>query len=77
MAECLAREIREELDAEAEVGEEILVTTHDYADRRIELRFFRCALRSEPRPVLGQQVAWVRREALRSFRLPPPAAASG
>jgi 8-oxo-dGTP diphosphatase len=71
LADSLVREIREELDAEITVGAEILATTHEYPERHIELRFFRCELRTEPRPVLGQQMAWVRREALRSFPLPP------
>ena len=46
---CLARELREELDVEAHVGEEMFVTTHAYADRSVELHFFRCELRGEPR----------------------------
>jgi mutator protein MutT len=71
LGDCLTREIREELDAEIDVGEEILATTHDYADRRIELRFFRCVLKTEPRAVFGQEMQWVRREALCALDLPP------
>jgi len=67
----LIREIQEELGARVEVGAEILATTHEYPDRTIELRFFRCVLRSEPRPVLGQQMRWVPRAELASLPLPP------
>ena len=71
LEDSLRREIREELDAEVEVGEEILSTAHDYADRRIELRFFRCRLTSTPRPVLGQEIRWVPRTRLNTLPLPP------
>ena len=39
---CLARELREELDVEARVGEEVFVTTHAYPERSVELHFFTC-----------------------------------
>lgn len=71
LTECLAREIREELDAAVDVGEEILATVHDYPDRSIELRFFRCTLLGEPRAVLGQEMRWVERPDLGSVPLPP------
>jgi 8-oxo-dGTP diphosphatase len=71
LEECLAREIREELEAVVEVGPEILATVHDYADRSVELRFFRCTLRSAPRPTMGQEMRWVALDDLRSVQLPP------
>lgn len=71
LEECLAREIREELDAEIEVGSEILATVHDYPERSIELRFFRCALKSDPKPTMGQEMRWVPRAELTSVQLPP------
>ena len=67
----LIREISEELDARIDVGLEILATTHEYPERTVELRFFRCELRSDPRPVLGQKIRWVPRAELGSFPLPP------
>ena len=69
--DCLVREIREELDADIEVGPEILATTHDYPDRAIELHFFGCELKSKPRPTMGQEMRWVPRAELASTRLPP------
>lgn len=71
LAQSLEREIREELAADVIVGSEVLATTHRYPDREVELRFFRCTLRTEPVPALGQQMAWVRREDLRAYPLPP------
>jgi 8-oxo-dGTP diphosphatase len=71
LEECLAREIREELDAEVEIGPEILATVHDYPDRSVELRFFRCALMSEPKPTMGQAMQWVLLSDLPSVQLPP------
>jgi mutator protein MutT len=71
LEECLAREIREELDADVEVGPEILSTVHHYPDRSVELRFFRCALKSDPRPTMGQEMQWVAPRDLPSVRLPP------
>ena len=68
---CLARELREELDVEAHVGEEVLVTTHPYADRSVELHFFRCELRGEPRPLLGQEMRWAARDELATLEFPP------
>ena len=71
LEECLVREIQEELDARIDVGLEILATTHEYPERIVELRFFRCELKSDPRPVLGQKLRWVLRAELGSFPLPP------
>jgi 8-oxo-dGTP diphosphatase len=71
LARCMARELREELDVDVEVGDELLSTTHDYADRRVELHFLRCALLSEPFPRLGQDMQWVARRDLASLEFPP------
>ncbi|HEY0875472.1 MAG TPA: (deoxy)nucleoside triphosphate pyrophosphohydrolase [Vicinamibacterales bacterium] len=68
---CLEREIREELDAGITVRDEILAVSHEYPDRIIELRFFDCELRDEPRPMLGQEMRWVRKGELDSLPFPP------
>jgi mutator protein MutT len=68
---CLARELREELDVDARVGDEVFTTTHAYPDRRVELHFMRCELFGEPRPQLGQQMRWVPRAELPSLEFPP------
>jgi 8-oxo-dGTP diphosphatase len=68
---CLARELREELDVDARVGDEVFTTTHAYPDRRVELHFMRCDLFGEPRPQLGQEMRWVPRAELSSLEFPP------
>ncbi len=68
---CLARELMEELDVASRVGEELLTTTHVYPERSVELHFFRCELMGEPRPQLGQDMRWVRREELSALEFPP------
>ena len=70
-AEALVREIREELDSGVEVGPLVFATEHDYADRTIALHFYRCTLRSPPRPLLGQQMRWIPRAGLRMLEFPP------
>jgi 8-oxo-dGTP diphosphatase len=69
--DCLVREIAEELDCRVDVGREIFTVSHDYADRTVELHFFACVLDGAPRPLIGQEMQWVRREALRSLAFPP------
>lgn len=68
---CLEREIREELDAGVRVGRELLSVSHTYEDRVVELHFFSCELEGDPRPVLGQEMKWVRREELALLEFPP------
>lgn len=71
LVDCLHREISEELDARVRVGAEILQVSHAYPERVVELRFFECELIGEPRPMLGQEMRWVRREDLGSLDFPP------
>ena len=71
LAACLARELREELDVAARVGDEIYATTHEYPERRVELHFLTCQLDGEPRPLLGQEIRWVPRADLASLEFPP------
>ena len=71
LAACMSRELREELSVEASVREEILSTTHDYPERRVELHFLRCSVSGEPVPQQGQEMRWVAREDLRSLQFPP------
>lgn len=68
---ALRREIREELDADVDVGELLFETRHAYADLTVALYFYRCRLIGTPRPLLGQEMRWVPRAALRSLGFPP------
>ena len=69
--QCLARELREELDVDVSVGEEVFRTRFDYPERRLDLRFLRCSLNGVPRPAQGQEMRWVPRGELRSLTFPP------
>ena len=68
---CLVRELKEELAVAAQVGAEILTTTHAYDDRRVELHFMSCELLGNPMPEVGQQIRWVTRAELATLQFPP------
>ena len=68
---CLRRELKEELGAEAVIGEEIFTVTHDYPERSVELHFLSCSFLNAPMPLLGQEMRWVAREELKSLKFPP------
>jgi len=70
-AACLARELREELGVDVRVRDELLVTSHAYADRRVELHFIQCDVVGEPAPQLGQEMRWVKRADLAMLAFPP------
>lgn len=71
LEDCLLREIREELGTAARIGEELLVCTHEYPERTVELHFFAAKLLGVPRPMLGQEMRWVPRGELRTLQFPP------
>ena len=71
LGDCLRRELKEELGAEAVIGEEIFTVTHDYADRSVELHFLSCTLLNAPVPLLGQEMRWVARDELKLLKFPP------
>lgn len=68
---CLARELREELGIEVAVGELIESLDHEYPERLVHLRFFRCAWkRHEPQTLGCVDFKWVTAAELRDFRFP-------
>jgi 8-oxo-dGTP diphosphatase len=69
-AEALRREVFEELDAVVDVGELAHTVTHDYPEKTVQLFFYRCALRGEPKPMMGQQMRWVHRRELTQLPFP-------
>lgn len=71
LEDSLRRELKEELGADALVGEEIFTVTHDYPGRSVELHFLSCTLLNAPVPLLGQEMRWVAREELKSLKFPP------
>lgn len=69
-SDALRREIHEELDADVEVGDLVLATTHVYPEKTVTLYFYRCRLVGTPRPLLGQEMRWVPRPELKTLGFP-------
>ena len=69
-AEALRREIFEELDAIATIGELIHTVTHAYPEKTVALFFYRCDLSGEAKPMMGQEMRWVTRNELAALPFP-------
>ncbi|MBM3807451.1 MAG: (deoxy)nucleoside triphosphate pyrophosphohydrolase [Acidimicrobiia bacterium] len=69
-AEALRREIFEELDAVARVGDIVHEVTHAYPGKTVRLFFYRCELAGAPKPMMGQQMRWVPRSELVTLPFP-------
>ena len=70
-AECLRRELREELEIEVEVGAEVEEITHAYPGKTVRLKFFACALlKGEPQPLGCADLRWVACEELGGYEFP-------
>jgi mutator protein MutT len=69
--ECLRRELLEELAIEVEVHELIETVEHEYPEKSVRLKFFRCVWqRQEPRALGCHDFAWVTREQLVNYTFP-------
>lgn len=69
--DCLRRELDEELGIEVEIIQEVEALTHQYPDKAVHLKFFRCALKkNEPQPLGCPEFRWVQIEELRQFAFP-------
>lgn len=70
--EALVREIREELDAEIEVGELLETVEWDYPNFHLTMHCFMCSLISESMHLNEHEAAaWLTRGTLRSVRWLP------
>ena len=69
-SDALRREIREELDADVDVGDLLLATTHVYPEKTVTLCFYRCRLVGTPRPLVGQDMRWAMRSELTTLGFP-------
>ena len=72
-AQCLKRELKEELDIEVLVYDTIYMLEHEYPDKHVSLRFMRCMIKDnqEPQALEKQEYAWVKRNELSDYRLLP------
>ena len=69
--QALKREIREELDAEIEVGELIRTIDYDYPQFHLTMHCFRCRLVGSVTLKEHEAAKWLRREELSSVRWLP------
>lgn len=68
--EALRRELHEELDIVAEVGELVHSVTHAYPEKTVELHFYRCGFEGDPTAMMGQEMRWVGRDSLLELPFP-------
>lgn len=68
---CLVRELHEELGIEIAVRELVETVEHEYPEKRLLLKFFRCEwLANEPRALGCPAFAWITREELSRYEFP-------
>jgi len=67
---ALRRELFEELDIVATVGEIVHSVTHAYSEKTVELHFYRCDFDGVPKPMMGQGMRWVPRAELAGLPFP-------
>jgi mutator protein MutT len=69
--QCLVREIREELGVEISVGQLFEDIEHDYPEKSVHLKFFKCELLAgEPQPLDCAAVKWIDKTALAAHAFP-------
>ncbi len=72
MAECLARECREELGTEIAVGKLFADTVYSYPDRTIHFNFFEAKILSgQPRMNVHRDMRWVSARELSNYDFCP------
>jgi mutator protein MutT len=70
-AECLRRELREELGIEIDVGALVETITHAYPEKTVLLKFFRCRwIAGEPRKLGCPDFCWITPDQLRQYEFP-------
>ncbi|MEC8214269.1 MAG: 8-oxo-dGTP diphosphatase MutT [Cyanobacteriota bacterium] len=71
IAECIARELREELAIEVHVGEALISIEHAYSHKKLRFEVHLCTWQSgDPQPRASQQVRWVRPGDLGDYPFP-------
>ncbi len=71
--QALARELKEEMDIEVEVGEQAMHTHHEYPNYDIDFRVFRCRLTSPETAINHLRVhdhRWVRLSEMGQYKFP-------
>lgn len=69
--QCLARELREELGIDVQVCELLESLTHEYPEKTVVLKFFRCELKQHEPQALGcLDLKWITAAELRNYEFP-------
>lgn len=73
LPQCLKRELKEELDVDAEVGDFVLDTTYAYPNGEFKINVFRVHIPDgqEPRLNVHQRAAWVSPAEMSAYEFPP------
>ena len=69
-AAALAREVFDRLGISVEVGEQILLVSHEYADYAIDLAVYRATGTGEVRPLKVHDFRWVLPEEFDQYEFP-------
>ena len=69
-AAALAREVFDRLGISVEVGEQILLVSHEYADYAIDLAVYRATGAGEVRPLKVHDFRWVLPEEFDQYEFP-------
>ncbi|HVV74016.1 MAG TPA: 8-oxo-dGTP diphosphatase MutT [Verrucomicrobiae bacterium] len=68
---ALIRELREELEIDVSVEQLVETVVHEYPEKKVNLKFFRCRWEAnEPRPVGCPAFRWISAEDLPRFQFP-------
>ncbi len=69
--QTIARELKEELSIEVEVGEKLIDFEHAYSHKKLRFIVHICKwLRGKPQPLASQKVEWVSPESLENYPFP-------
>jgi 8-oxo-dGTP diphosphatase len=72
LADCLQRELWEELSIRIDSPIPYQIVRHEYSDKVVELHFFHCEIEEgEPVPLGCEEIRWVFPEELTQFTFPP------
>lgn len=73
LPQCLKRELKEELDVDAEIGEFIMNTTYGYASGEFRINVYRVHIPNDAEPKLNvhQNAAWVTPAEMDNYEFPP------
>lgn len=68
---ALARELKEELSIEAEVGELLFASSHQFKETNILILFYRVTVwKGEPKALHHTELSWFEPEQIHSLKLP-------